>query len=136
MRGFSVENGGKILKMSASKRRLGTSSDARYGMGQAEYEKLKERIKKKNIPQKDYFINVDRNPLLFIYAVELGVQQPSSQGEKTNIEISSPVFGFGIGIPTLSDHETKYARYILNKIAIQQIFEGEYDAWDADEEID
>ena len=136
VRGFSVENGGKILKMSASKRRLGTSSDARYGMGQAEYEKLKERIKKKNIPQKDYFINVDRNPLLFIYAVELGVQQPSSQGEKTNIEISSPVFGFGIGIPTLSDHETQYARYILNKIAIQQIFEGEYDAWDADEEID
>ena len=27
--------------------------------------------------------------------------------------------GFGIGIPELSDGETKYAKYVLNKIAIQ-----------------
>ena len=30
--------------------------------------------------------------------------------------------------------ETKYARYILNKIAIQQIFEGDMDDWDANDE--
>ena len=43
------------------------------------------------------------------------------------------VIGFGVGIPSLSDQETKYARYIMNKIAIQQIFEGEID-WDSDED--
>ena len=43
--------------------------------------------------------------------------------------------GFGIGIPTLSNQETKYARYVLNKIAIQKMFEGEMDDWDEDEEF-
>ena len=44
--------------------------------------------------------------------------------------------GFGIGIPGLSDQETKYARYILNKIAIQNIFEGEMDEWNGEDEED
>lgn len=44
------------------------------------------------------------------------------------------IMGFGIGIPTLSDQETKYARYILNKIAIQQILDGDIDEWDSVEE--
>ena len=42
--------------------------------------------------------------------------------------------GFGIGIPSLSEQNTKYARYVLNKVAIQQIFEGEMDDWDIEEE--
>ena len=42
--------------------------------------------------------------------------------------------GFGIGIPSLSNQETKYANYVLNKVAIQKIFEGDYDEWDSEEE--
>ena len=41
--------------------------------------------------------------------------------------------GFGLGIPTLSNLKTQYAHYILNKIAIQQIFEGESE-WSSNEE--
>ena len=137
IRKFSVENGGKILKMSGSKRRLGTSTDGRFGLSQEQLNMIEERTTKKNIPQKDYFINVDRNPLLTIYAIELG--DANSDMSEEGVKVQEPcknevIMGFGIGIPTLSDQGTKYARYILNKIAIQQIFEGEIDDWDEKEE--
>ncbi|MBR6536089.1 MAG: Z1 domain-containing protein [Lachnospiraceae bacterium] len=136
-RKYSVENGGKILKMSGSKRRLGTSADGQFGLTDKQLEIINERSSKKNIPQKDYFINVDRNPLLTIYAVELKDADGDMSAESIKIQNACKdevIMGFGVGIPTLSDQETKYARYILNKIAIQQIFEGDIDDWNADEE--
>lgn len=137
IRRYSIENNGKILKMSGSKRRLGTSSDGQFGLTDDQLLTIKERTEKKNIPQKDYFINIERNPLITIYAVRLG----EFVGDKTeeNIIVKNQcndeiIMGFGIGIPTLSDQETKYARYILNKIAIQQILDGDIDEWDSVEE--
>ena len=44
--------------------------------------------------------------------------------------------GFGIVIPSLENQETKYARYVLNKVALQNLFEGEGDNWDDEEEFD
>lgn len=46
--------------MSGSKRRLGTSADGQFGLTDKQLEMIIERSSKKNIPQKDYFINVDR----------------------------------------------------------------------------
>lgn len=135
-RQYSVENQGKILKISGSKRRLGTSTDGQFGLTEDQIKNIKAQIPKKNIPQKDYFTNVNRNPLLTIYAVELkdAVGDMSAESIKVQNECKSEfVMGFGIGIPTLSDHETKYARYILNKVAIQQIFDGDVDDWDTDD---
>lgn len=136
-RQYSVENGGKILKMSGSKRRLGTSTDGQFGLTDEQLEEIKARSSKKNIPQKDYFINVDRNPLLTIYAVELkeAVGDMSNESSEVQNACKNEIFmGFGVGIPTLSDQETKYARYVLNKVAIQQIFEGDIDDWDTEDE--
>lgn len=136
VRRYSIENSGKILKISGSKRRLGTSADGQFGLSEEQLSLIKKRLTKKNLSQKDYFNNVNRNPLLTIYAVQLG----EFVGEKTgeNLKIvnkfkNNVIFGFGVGIPTLSDQETKYARYVLNKVAIQQIFEGETNDWDYDE---
>ena len=132
-RQYSVENGGKILKMSGSKRRLGTSTDGQFGLTDEQLEKIKVRSSKKNIPQKDYFINVDRNPLLTIYAVELKEAVGDMSDESIGVQnaCKNEIFmGFGVGIPTLSDQETKYARYVLNKVAIQQIYEGHIDDFD------
>jgi len=137
MRQYSVENDGKILKMSGSKRRLGTASDGQFGLGESEIEEIKYKVGKKNLPQKAYFDGVKRNPLLTIYFVELG----EYIGNKTpeNLEVvencqNNIYVGFGIGIPSLSNQETKYANYVLNKVAIQKIFEGDYDEWDSEEE--
>lgn len=136
VRKYSIENDGKIFKMSGSKRRLGNSSDGMFGLGESQIEEIKSR--KKHPAQKDYFTEIHRNPLLTIYLVELsdciGVDNEENRliREKCKNEIFA---GFGIGIPSLSDHETKYARYILNKVAIQQMFEGEMDDWDTEEEV-
>ena len=137
MRQYSVENDGKILKMSGSKRRLGTSSDGQFGLGDSEIEEIKYKVGKKNLPQKAYFDGVKRNPLLTIYFVELGEhignQTPENKEVVKNCQ-NNIYIGFGIGIPSLSNQETKYANYVLNKVAIQKIFEGDYDEWDSEEE--
>ena len=70
-RQFSVENNGKILKMSGSKRRLGTTLDGRFGLSEEgntkAYEIAERRAREKaerigkpvpekiNPRQKDYF---------------------------------------------------------------------------------
>lgn len=136
VRGFSLENNGKIFKMSGSKRRLGTSSDATYGIDDSQVKSIKAQLNKKNPAQKDYFMNVRRNPLLTVYVVELseGIITSTSAGmQETNTYKGNIVVGFGMGIPSLSDSETKYARYVLNKVAIQQIFEGESGSDDEDD---
>lgn len=158
-RQFSVENAGRILKMNGSKRRLGTSSVGRFGIenNQEKIDKAMEvarvRAEKKasssnksvpvkiNISQKDYFTkDIERNPLLTIYFV--GLTKLTKDETEENIAILNKCkdtlyIGFGIGIPTLKNQKTKYARYMLNKVARQKLTEGEVDSRDDDgEEFD
>jgi len=137
---FTVENDGKILKMNGTKHRIGASSDGKFGLTDSQLKQLEMMKEDKEFSQRDYFTKIKRNPLLTIYFVEL---KPKKDGG-TNEDIinmvkeyeGKPVVGFGIGIPRLSDQETKYARYMLNKVAIQQIFEGEMDDYFDDDEVD
>mgnify|MGYP006873032955 CR=1 FL=1 len=140
-RSFALINDGKILKISGSKRRLGNAGDGQLCLDTDQIEKVKDIASNQgieNIPQKFYFKSISRNPLLIVYVVELTDISPNTGGDEVGAEsfIGNVVVGFGIGIPGLSDVETKYAKYVLNKIAIQQIFEGEIDNWDAEEEDD
>lgn len=140
-RSYSVLNDGKILKMSGVNRRIGAASDGQFGLDEGTLDEII-RVSKENgvdMPsQKTYFRNIKRNPLLTIYFVELkslkddSVTDADLKAEMKQYE-GKTVVGFGVGIPSLSDQETKYARYILNKIAIQQIFDGEID-WNTDED--
>ena len=144
IRVFTVQNDGRILKINGHRRRLGTVSDGQFGLDKDKIKEVKELAKErgKNPSQKDYFRNVKRNPLLIIYVVELkeydsGSKEVSKEErEAAKKYAGKTVVGFGVGIPSLSDNETKYARYMLNKIAIQQMFEGEVDDWDSDEDDD
>ena len=138
-RQFSVENDGKILKMSGSKRRLGTSSDGKIGLSREQIKIVSEVTGKKNPAQKQYFRWVKRRPLLVVYYV--GLDEKDLLGSKTEEcltvakEVSGENYvGFSIGIPMLANEETKYARYVLNKVAIQKMFEGETSDWDFDDE--
>ena len=140
-RSFSIENDGKILRMTGIKRRLGSQADGQFGLTEEQIALVKEKAKENGLKtpsQRAYFSNVKRNPLLMIYFVELktpdGITDPAKLAE-FNQYAGKTVVGFGIGIPSLSDQETKYARYILNKVAIQQIFEGELD-WESDGDED
>lgn len=136
-RSFSIENDGKILKMSASKKHLAGGGDAAATLSKEKVKELKECSQKNNLAPNDYFLGVDRNPLLTIFAVELNECRKSDsveQVEKIKEQyLNDYVIGFGIGIPSLSDQETKYVKYILNKIAIQKIFEDESDIEEDDD---
>lgn len=155
-RQFSVENSGKILKMSGSSRRLGTTSDGIFGLPITEQGKPEQIARKRaelkakesgksmpkriNLRQNDYFSQgIKRNPLLVIYYVGLKplVKNKTIENEAVYDRCKDDLFvGFGIGIPTLSNQATKYARYVLNKVALQNLFEGEGDNWDDEEEFD
>lgn len=130
-RSFSIENDGKILKMSGSKKHLAGGGDAAAALSKGKVREIKENSQKSNLAPNDYFTGVDRNPLLTIFAVELNEcrKSESAEQEKKIQEqyLKDYVIGFGIGIPSLSDQETKYVKYVLNKIAKQQIFEDELD---------
>lgn len=136
-RSFSIENDGKILKMSGSKKHLAGGGDASATLSKEKVKELKENSQKNNLAPNDYFLGVDRNPLLTIFAVELNECRKSEsveQEEKIKEQyLEDYVIGFGIGIPSLSDQETKYVKYVLNKIAKQQIFEGEPDLEEDDD---
>lgn len=130
-RSFSIENDGKILKMSGSKKHLAGGGDAAAALSKEKVREIKDNSKKSNLAPNDYFIGVARNPLLTIFAVELNECRKSEsveQEEKIKEQyLKDYVIGFGIGIPSLSDQETKYVKYVLNKVAKQQIFEDELD---------
>ncbi len=130
-RSFSIENDGKILKMSGSKKHLAGGGDAAAALSKEKVREIKENSQKSNLAPNDYFTGVDRNPLLTIFAVELNAcrKSESAEQEKKIQEqyLEDYVIGFGIGIPSLSDQETKYVKYVLNKVAKQQIFEDELD---------
>lgn len=129
-RSYALINEGKILKISGKKRRLGTANDATFGITHDQVQEVRRRTP--NASQKEYFVNVRRNPLLFIYAVTLTecVGTEKDLQDEGNSYSGETVFGFGIGIPTLSNQKTKYATYILNRIAIENMFAGEIDDWD------
>lgn len=135
-RSFSVENNGKILKMSGSKKHLAGGGDAAATLSKEKVRELKDKSES-NLSSNDYFKNVDRNPLLTIFVVDLReckASEFSEQGAKIKEQYSQDyVIGFGMGIPSLSDQKTKYVKYVLNKIAIQQIFEDELDLGEDDD---
>lgn len=136
-RSFSIENDGKILKMSGSKKHLAGGGDAAATLPKNKVQQLKENSGKSNLAPNDYFNGIVRNPLLTIFIIDLKdcKKSGSVEQEKNIKELYSKNYavGFGIGIPSLSDQETKYVRYVLNKVAIQQIFEGEMDFGEDDD---
>ena len=136
LRSFSIENDGKILKISGSKKHLAGGSDAAAAI-KDKVNEIKEKSGKNNLAPNDYFRDVERHPLLTIFVVDLKDCKPSEfveQEERIREQFSKDfVIGFGIGIPSLSDQKTKYVKYVLNKVARQQIFEGEWDLEEGDD---
>ncbi len=136
---FTIDNDGKILKINGSKHRIGSSGDGKYGLNKQQLEQYLNLKGEREFTQREYFTKIKRNPLLLIYFIELHAKENEHNEEILNMiekYKGKPVVGFGIGIPLLSDQETKYARYMLNRVAIQQIFEGEFEDDYEDDEVD
>lgn len=96
--------------------------DGQFGLDESVITDIKEKAKANGIDnpsQKSYFVNVNRNPLLTVYVVELKNNKDNADGSEAKEEWKKyegrTVVGFGVGIPSLSDQETKYARIFLTK---------------------
>lgn len=138
-RSFSIEKDGKILRMSGKNNRLGSVGDGRYGLSQEQVNEIKKHFarekqssnKVKSISQKDYFRYINRKPLLIIYMISLKECKSDNQEEGNQvIQLfkDNPLVALGMGIPTLKNESTRYAKYTVNKI--QKALNEDYDIGD------
>jgi len=100
-----------IIRISKSKSRMGSPSDPRFGLSDAQIDYLKSKF---NYLTSDSYMSIQRKPILMIYFVT-----PSDESEdkdKLADLMGKPLVGFGVGIPKLENTETKYIKYQLTKI--------------------
>lgn len=123
-RSYELKNNDQLIQISGKRNRLGTAADASFGLEPLEIIKLKEEFIKENngkdgtMGEKWYFSrHVSRRPLIMIYFVGL---KNNNSNNKLDYNLKSiPLIGISIGIPTLTNHKTKYVRYMLNVIEQQ-----------------
>lgn len=115
---YSANTDNGFIKVAGGKR-IANPEDGKLGLTVDEVLRIEEMARQQGVTShslKMYFDNelVKRNPLLIIFALELGdLVKKASGGEDLR---GKQVIGFGIGVPMLKDRETKYATYVVNKI--------------------
>lgn len=124
-RSYELKNNDKLIQISKKRNRLGTASDASFGLTKLGVEKLRDEFIKFNdgkdgtMGEKWYFSShvKGRRPLIMIYFVGL---KNSIEDSKLDYNLKTiPLIGLSIGIPTLIDQKTKYVTYMLNVIEQQ-----------------
>ncbi len=129
-RSFDLENEDNIIRISGKRNRLGSQTDTIYGLTRENVKSHKEKIleKDKNViknktalSEKDYFKDIERNPLLMIYFIDLNINDEDKEENKIQSKIKFedacvPLTGIGIGIPKLKNQVTKYAKYKVNLV--------------------
>ncbi len=129
-RSYKLCNNDQLVQISGQRNRLGTATDASFGLTSKEVESIKEKFIEKNngkdgtMGEKWYFKEyVKRRPLIMIYFVGLNNNNDDSKLDPNLKTI--PLIGLSIGIPTLTDQETKYVTYMLNVIEQQNYMDYE-----------
>lgn len=110
---------GRVIRISGSKRRLGSQGNTRFGLTKEQIALAKKQVhdnpERGAVNDDDYFA-IDRKPLLMIYFVELSMESNAEDLAKLDDFNGQPLIGFGLGIPKLGNVSTKYIRYQTNKI--------------------
>jgi len=129
-----LKGDGSVIRMSGSKRRLGSQGNTRFGLTKEQINLAKKLVhdnpERGAVNDDDYFA-IDRKPLLMIYFVEPSKESNAEDFDRLDNFDSQPLIGFGLGIPKLSNVGTKYIRYQTNKI--HQEFGGIDEYEDEDE---
>jgi hypothetical protein len=114
-----LKGDGSVIRMSGSKRRLGSQGNTRFGLSKEQIELAKKLVhdnpERGAVNDDDYFA-IDRKPLLMIYFVEPSKESNPDDLAKLDNFNGQPLIGFGLGIPKLGNVSTKYIRYQTNKI--------------------
>ena len=124
-RSYELRNNDMLIQISGKRNRLGTASDASFGLTKNEVNDLKQKFIEDNngqdgtMGEKWYFSShvKGRRPLIMVYFV--GLKSSNNDSKLDNNLNKIPLVGLSIGIPTLSDQKTKYVTYMLNVIEQQ-----------------
>lgn len=150
-RSFDFFGTGNYIRMSKSKKRLGTTEYALSGMLKDQMESIKSEVNNLLIGQKNrkgtqkaatqnmYFnTGISRNPLIVIYPVQL--LKSINNDEKIDSFVESQknqfVTGISIGIPDIQGVEAVTYDYLVNKVYQMELIEGSSRQFDWDEEYD
>lgn len=129
-----LKGDGSVIRMSGSKRRLGSQGNTRFGLTKEQIDHVKKLVhdnpERGAVNDDDYFA-IDRKPLLMIYFVEPSKESNAEDFDRLDNFDGRPLIGFGLGIPKLGNVGTKYIRYQTNKI--HQEFGGIDEYEDEDE---
>jgi hypothetical protein len=114
-----LKGDGSVIRMSGSKRRLGSQGNTRFGLSKQQIELAKKQVhdnpERGAVNDDDYFA-IERKPLLMLYFVEPSPDSNAEDLAKLDDFNGQPLIGFGLGIPKLGNVSTKYIRYQTNKI--------------------
>jgi Z1 domain len=116
-RKFELIRDDRVIRM--NRRRLGSQGDAGFGLTDEQRLQVKNKVasnpkrNSSNINDTDYFA-VSRKPLLLIYFV--APRKESEDFDRLADFGSTPIVGFGMGIPPLTDIRTRSIRYQINRI--------------------
>lgn len=145
-RQFDFFGSNNYIRVSRSKKRLGSTNYALTGLEKYKYEQIKEEVEKllhgkvskkgnKKAPTENMYFNtgIERNPLIIIYPVQLKGNNESNQAEKSYLlSLDSLVTGIAIGIPDIKGVANIEYDYKINKVYQRELIEGtaNQDAWD------
>lgn len=149
-RSFDFFGTGRYVRMSKSKKRLGSTAYALTGLWKEEKEAIEKSVddilygqKNRNggqkAPTQNMYFNtgIPRNPLIVIYPVQLlnleGVDAEIDEYVKATDQL---ITGISIGIPDIQGVQSETYEYVVNKIYQMELIEGSSNQYDWDEEYD
>ncbi len=149
-RSFDFFGTGHYIRMSKSKKRLGSTDYALAGLGKEEKILIEDNVNellngKKNkkggqkAPTQNMYFNtgIPRNPLIVIYPVQL----LDSKGVDAEIDkyvdsTNQLITGISIGIPDIKGVKSETYEYVVNKVYQMELIEGSSSQQDWDEDYD
>ncbi|WP_418302143.1 Z1 domain-containing protein [Lysinibacillus fusiformis] len=149
-RSFDFFGTGHYIRMSKSKKRLGSTEYALTGLLKEEKESIEKSVNEllhgqknkkggqKSPTQNMYFnTGIPRNPLVVIYPVQLkGSEGVDPEVDKYVDETNQLITGISIGIPDIKGVKSETYEYVVNKVYQMELIEGSSNQYDWDEEYD
>lgn len=140
-RQFDFFGSKNFIRMSGSKKRLGSIEYAKAGLTEEQYSEIEYIVKraqgKKKSPSANMYFDtgIERNPLLVIYPVRL--KKSSNGDEKIDTfveELDILVTGIAIGIPKIDGIDTITYEYVINMVAQRELMGADNEPDDVDDD--
>lgn len=149
-RSFDFFGTGNYIRMSKSKKRLGSTNYAMAGLMKEEKEAIENNVNsllqgqknrsggQKAATQNMYFnTGISRNPIVVIYPVQLlDSKGADKEVDKYVGEIEQLITGMSIGIPDIKGIQSEVYEYLVNKVYQMELIEGSSNRSDWDEYYD